>query len=135
MSRYKPKGKELELTKAVKVVMEGFKGVDFDYEPVGAIISLDHAIQGVRCNGFQAAVTLIDVKKQLIEHRDESLKVDLEELNKSMALVDKTLTLLENVKACSSCKGKKCTNETLGQPDHRDNWEDCRVCCGRGFSL
>lgn len=135
MSHYKPEGKELQITKAVERVMNGFSKIGVDFEPVGAIISLDHAINGVRSNGFQAVVTVLDVKRQLIEHRDGSLKVQLRELQRSMRLVDKSLSILEGVKTCPSCKGKKCTLETLKEKAHRDNWEDCRKCQGRGFLL
>lgn len=125
----KPTGKELKLAKEVDRLMEKYKHIDSDSDPDSALISIGHALDGVRDNGTERVVSLVEVRKYLKEYKadcERSLKGTRDSLDLTCVILSK----MANMKICSVCKGSQ---GKKGVDAYRTPWEDCSNCRGRGI--
>lgn len=129
MSDYPPKGKELQLAKEVNRLMEKYKHIDCDSDPHSALISIDHALDGVRVNGTERVVSLVEVRKYLKEYKGEC-EQSVKSMRDSLDLTCVILSKMENMKICPACKGSQ---GKKGVDAYRTPWEDCTNCRGRGI--
>jgi len=157
MSDHKPIGKEKEL---IKWFRKQF-GSTYNDKPIFKelsmhtpgfhclTISIGHAIDGVRTNGWSKATTAFHIYKELKEHKKE-LDEAYKTLDKYYKRFNKKFEQVKNkmkkFPACPVCHGHQHSdydgenahcgfdNCKLKGPGHGEAWSDCYFCNGRGLT-
>lgn len=129
-----PKGKELAVAKKVCDLITEMDKQEMDYSPWMEIhhasIKIDHAIEGVRCNGTQELNTVWDIVKCLEELKRDMVKA-IDRAEETIGLIKDADKIIKNSLAlCGKCGGTKGKWEKSGQIINY--WEDCTECHGRG---
>ncbi len=109
--------------------------LEYDTPTVGGMwIASYHAVQGVRCNGIEKLVGLMDCSREM----DDYIREAQQQLVRSRCILKIALRqrlLLrgkfdKHFRICPKCKGKQGTGR-CDCPD--DRWEDCYKCDGLGY--
>lgn len=133
-----PTGEELEALKRVMLIVHQLDELKLDKpNTTGMVIHSGHATDGVRVNGQERLINVLDILDDIRKFVQETAetKVQASE-NWSLAkgaLADAEHILTEFVR-CTECQGS-CGR--IVQPDSRypGLWVDCKRCNGRGLVM
>jgi hypothetical protein len=143
----RPTGKELQVCKALQAMVKLTDQMESALELVTPSdtdfhISVKHAREGVRTNGWEYLCTILDAMTGLRRFRHE-VSHGLETYKKIDVLAGELLERAEELfsifKVCPICEGRKGkksdrkdeTRFTKGMKQ----WDDCEECDGRGIIL
>lgn len=127
-----PTGKELEVAKQIDKLLDQYREIDyFEDSPT---VFIGHVIDGVRCNGHEAAKSLLNVKDSM-KNYESDLHNLIKGYKKALRLTKKIRSLMLYFKRCPKCKGKKGFWRDADNDISWGNryWIDCEKCNGRGI--
>lgn len=127
-----PIGKELQIAKQIDKLLDQYREIDyFEDSPT---VFIGHVIDGVRCNGHEAASSLLNIKRKMKDY-EHDLHNLIKAHNKALRLTKKIRNLMLWFKTCTTCKGKKgrWSKKCRRLNHNRGYWIDCERCNGRGI--